>query len=346
MRTDKKIEIGLVFGFLVLAFGIGSFLTQIETKMGFDHFTQNYIMPRPKSLFSSLFSLEQREIFRRHINPFESKQKNGAEKAKETQKAQTSADQGKKAQKKVAQKPKKDKEKSLEVEVISDNNSDLANSNQLSGETYPANTLIAAERSPQSPLAEELTNDPQAESPKTDEGQEWRARLLSEPTEENMNALLGAYSEEKVSSRAFYLIIFDLVSFNKVETAEVALIGLQATPSLLTLNSLVRFERYFQTLSAEKYQLVLKDYTQPNRVSILTAAMQSRDARLVKRAIEISMVAYSQRDVGGQGSAQEFAQARPVLQQLAISSNSEVADLATAALSQFQLVAANKNWTN
>lgn len=343
MRSDKKIEIGLVSAFLVLAFSVGSFLSQVETKIGIDNFVQSYVMPRPKSLFSSLFSLDQREVVREHINPFAKKsEKQAAAKAAEQKKADQKTAQ--KAQSKKAQKSKDaQKDKTFDVEVVGASPaSQLGAGSDLGG--YGDVSYLAADRAPQSPVSEEQLNDAQ-DAEKADEGEKWRALLLSQPTEENMNALLGAYAEGKVTARSFYLIISDLISFPRTDSAELALIGLQATPSALSFNSLIRFERQFQTSVPEKYAVVLKDYTQVSRLGILTSAMQARDARLVKRAIELSMVTYSQSGSTG-GSTGSFTQVRPVLQQLSISTNSEIADLALTALSQFQRVASNKVWTN
>lgn len=345
MMTSRRIEIGIAACALLLVAGLGHVLRQVDHKVGLDNLVENYVMPRPKALFSALFSLDGREIQRKHVNPF-------AKKDSEAAKAPVAKLDGPKpgASPKKAKASNKSKSENKSAEVSMQVVEETAGT--LTGFDGLGAGAVVSDRAPQSPVTQALQDQPENNGSKEELApSQWRALLLAQPTEENINKFIQAYGSGAVTAQDFYQISSELLASNKTEVQALGLKAIAAFPSLRSFKVLVGFESQADASLDAEVAKAFKSYEQSSRSGVLFAALASQETAVVSRAIEISVNSFqvarsgSQAGRGERGQSEfvinSYARFVPVFQSLAQSSDGVIAQNAAEALSLFQVVAAN-----
>lgn len=340
--TDKKLEIAIV-GFAIVMVGGMSYLLKSPVQNVMKELEVVYEMPRPKSILAALFDLGDREISRDYKNPFE-KKKADAKKAEVQAAAQKPAAKTAAKKKDNSKAPTEIKKPSVEVNVVG------ADENRANlGED-----ITVGDGNGNNQIAEDTSgNNKQAEPNKANlSGDQWRALLQAQPTRENVVKLLAAYEAKEVDDQTFYTIVTDLLRGNKSETQ---LLGLLALKGAYSAKSFAVAAQYHDSLAPEvqtQVQTYMMTYAASGRLSYLMSALQTNNADVVTAAAQVVMQGYAAAKTGTNlsdprgsrgdvvaNSVESYSKFVPIFQQLAQSQDSEIAGLASAALSQIQTAA-------
>lgn len=340
--TDKKLEIAIV-GFAIVMVGGMSYLLKSPVQNVMKELEVVYEMPRPKSILAALFDLGDREISRDYKNPFE-KKKADAKKAEVQAAAQKPAAKTAAKKKDNSKAPTEIKKPSVEVNVVG------ADENRANlGED-----ITVGDGNGNNQIAEDTSgNNKQAEPNKTNlSGDQWRALLQAQPTRENVVKLLAAYEAKEVDDQTFYTIVTDLLRGNKSETQ---LLGLLALKGAYSAKSFAVAAQYHDSLAPEvqtQVQTYMMTYAASGRLPYLMSALQTNNADVVTAAAQVVMQGYAAAKTGTNlsdprgsrgdvvaNSVESYSKFVPIFQQLAQSQDSEIAGLASAALSQIQTAA-------
>ncbi|WP_374034005.1 hypothetical protein ACES2I_15530 [Bdellovibrio bacteriovorus] len=341
--TDKKLEIAIV-GFAIVMVGGMSYLLKSPVQNVMKELEVVYEMPRPKSILAALFDLGDREISRDYKNPFEKKKA-------EVKKAEAQAAAQKPAAAKTAAKAKANskapteiKKPSVEVNVVGADETRANLGEDITVGDGNGNNQIAEDTS---------GNNKQAEPTKSAlSGDQWRALLQAQPTKENVAKLIAAYETKEVDDQTFYTIVTDLLRGNKSETQ---LLGLLALKGAYNAKSFAVAAQYHDSLAPEvqtQVQSYMMTYAASGRLPYLMSALQTNSPEVVTAATQVVMQGYAAAKTGTNlsdprgsrgdvvaNSVESYSKFVPIFQQLAQSQDSEIAGLASAALSQIQTAA-------
>lgn len=345
--TDRKLEMAMAGFAILMVVGMGHLLkSPVQTVLSEAEVI--YEMPRPKSILASLFDLGDREISRDYNNPFANKQKVDVKKTESVPAKQAATPVAKKkADSKVA--PTPIKKPTVEVNVVEADQAPAAFGEDV-GEVGGRNSQTA-----------QNTNNNKRDSTVVEEtknmmsGSQWRALLQAQPTQENVAKLVVAYGNGEVDQQTFYTIVSDLFSSNKVETQS---LGLMALKSVYNERSFAMAAQFHDQLAAEvqpKVQAYLMSYAVSSRLNMLIASLRSGSAEVVTAATEVVIQGYLAAKSGANlntndprivrsdaltNSVTGYSKFVPIFQQLAQSQDSEIASMASAALSQMQTAVA------
>ncbi|UXR64367.1 hypothetical protein EZJ49_14960 [Bdellovibrio bacteriovorus] len=342
--TDKKLEIAIA-GFALLMIGGMGYLLKSPVQNAISEMEVIYEMPRPKSILAALFDLGDREISRDYKNPF-AKKKDDAKKVD----AKTAAPQQAPA-KAVAKKadskktPTPIKKPSVEVNVVGAAPASGLNSDDIT----------VGDGNGQQNYQQETNNKKTAENTETKNtlsGDQWRALLQAQPSKENVDKLVAAYSAKEVDDQTFYTIVTELLRSNKTETQDLGLAALKGTYSEKSFAVVAQYYDQFAPEVQTKLHTYMLSYAVSGRMGILMSVLKSDNAELVTAATQVVMEGYVAAKAGTNlndprgsrgdvviNSVDGYAKFIPVFQQLAQSQDSEIAGMASAALSQIQTAA-------
>lgn len=351
--ADKKLEYAIFALVAVLIGGLGYlFKTPVQAVLANQDVV--YEMPRPKSFLATLFGLglEDREISRNYVNPFDKKKKDAAKKVEEAKK--TAAAAAKTAQKTAAAKKADDTKKpKVEARVVgNDQQHGLSGSDIANG----ANGSVGGAAVATAPGTGSTANEDQ----KDITADQWRSLLSSQPTKENVNKLLAAYMGGTVDSSTFYEIVTDLLKNNKSDTQA---LGLYAVNYVYSGQSFAVVAANYDQLTSENQTTAhtyLMGYATAARLAALTGALSSSSADVVEMALQVVISGYQSAKSGSttvttsdtrsrgntatsSNTVSDYTNTTLVkrLQALAKSSDSAIASLASSALNQIQTTVAS-----
>lgn len=360
--NENKLEIGIAVSAFALIFGLGQLLKQpVQKAIG--EMNISYEMPRPKnSILAAIFSLGDREIDKKYINPFEKnkKQQTPSEDAKN---AAIPAKPGQKTAKKPATKNKPGSPSSLpeatdskvDVTIVGGDPKKPLNATDIAFGNPTGGIVVAAG-------AGNANNSNPAENGPADldkmSGSQWRALIAAQPTLENIQKLKAAYLSGEVESAGFYVIVQDLLASNTYDSQKLGIIALEGVYSTTAFSLAARYANQLEEAEASLLDNYLQSYLVSARLNILGAAMKSQDSVVVTTAIELAIRGYqgaktgtvtvpanddgrSSRGDGVTSTASNYAQFIPIFKQLSGSADGEVAQLASQALSQIQVSVAS-----
>ena len=339
--ASKKIE--MAFGAAVVIFvGAMGWMFAGGSKGMADRFEDLvYEMPRPKSLVASLFELGDRSISRDYKNPYEKAKKQSQNKADkiETPKA---ADQ----KKTIAQKPKNSVKpqalkKKFDVDVVQAANAKAAfsgasDSYAITGAAYSANQNV--DKKTDTVNREKLS------------GSQWRALMQADPSEDNLAKFLTAYSKGEVESSVYFQIVNDLLSNNRTEVQQLGVVALHANYSSQAFMTASQYYDVVDSSLQSKLHSYVQNYATTARLDILASVLSSSDSDSVALATQVVVEGYQAAKSGNalssdprsirgdsvNGPISSYSKFVPIFRSLSSSSDSTVANLASAALSQIQ----------
>lgn len=337
--TDRKLEFAILALSITMIGGLGYVLkTPVQNVItGADII---YEMPRiKKSFLASLFDLGDREIDRSYSNPFAKKAAAEKKKAEETKKAQAAA---KKAAAKVAAK-KAEEVKKPKVQVTT---VEASPAKKWGDDGFFGNNNAA--RPYQTTSGGNSATDSEAD--KSDmSGDQWKALLRAQPTQENVNKLIAAFANKEIEADTFYAIVADLFSANKPETQA---LGLLAVKSFYNTRSFIITTQYYEQFTSEmqpQAHSYLLTYAVSGRLGILASVLKTTDIDAVTMAAQIVVEGHQSAKTGGnnndprnsrgnvvQNSLSGYDQFIPIFQELRGHQDASIVSLATSALTEIQ----------
>ncbi|MGZ3773666.1 MAG: hypothetical protein ACXVCY_15170 [Pseudobdellovibrionaceae bacterium] len=343
--SDKKLEIGIAgFSALVLL-GMGYLLkAPVQAVLGGSDQDIVYEMPRPKkSFFDALFDLGDRDIERKYVNPFAKKKAKEEKKATGTVKIGTPAAPKNVAQQKQDNKKTEPQKNKVDVKVVGE---DTAKKLSDDGFWNTSNKNAHQNQVSDTAVAQQDNKD----GKNTLDGNQWRALLMAQPTKDNVDKMIAAYSNKEIDDQTFYSIVIDLFRSNK---PEVQGYGLMAVESAYNVKSFSVTAQYYDQLAPEvqkKAHAYLLSYGVSGRLPILLGAIQSQDVVVVNAAAQVVMDGYKKAKGGVSIAADprasrgdvtvntvsSYSKFVPVLQQLAHSHDASIANIATSVLNEIQ----------
>lgn len=356
---ENKLEIGIALSAFALVCGLGQLFKQPVQKT-LDEAGISYEMPRPKnSILAALFNLDDREIEKKYINPFD-KKKNQA-KIDETKKAVIPVKSAQNSQKKNPQsKPASPsslpdfRSPSVDVMIVGGGVKSQLNAADISfggGARGGVQTRVAGSDS------KVATDDLNEQSADKKSAAQWRALIMAQPTLANVQSLKEAFNEGDIDSASYYAIVQDLLSSNTYETQKLGIVALEGIYSVQAFTVAVRSQSQLEEAESALIESYLASYAVSSRLGVLASAMKSQDSSVVSVAIQVTLQGYqtAQSGVtlptsgGGRDSrgdrqgiaASNYAQFVPIFQQLARSGDSEIAQLASQGLNQIQVSVAS-----
>lgn len=344
---DKKLEIAMFALAVVMAGGMGRLLKNPVQAVMTEAADIVYEMPRPKnSILSVLFDLSDRLVTRKYVNPFAKKKKKDVK-----QMAHVPAKPPVLAPQKTAQKKKVEEGKKTEpagpkvdVQIVGADPSSPDINEVAAFPTVAAVKTVRANTNNQ--------NAPAENQPKNIvSGNQWRALVLAHPTEENVNKLVQAYKSKEVDDTTFYMIVTDLFRDNKVENQKLGLLAVKSTYSAKSFSTTAQ---YFDQLAPEVQESAntyLMSYAVTSRLPVLMQTLESSNTEVVATATQVVIEGYQKAKNGiapgqdprtlrgdvGMNATSSYSRFLPIFQQLALSSDTVIATLATTALSQIQI---------
>ncbi len=294
-----------------------------------------YEMPRPKNQVQSDFSLEGREIDYSYDNPFDKKDAAKKKAGAIDKKKGVVKDAGKKKAdaKKVAQQKKKENsaEKKTDEQAKTDAPAtEGTEDSNWNGPTSHANN--GQQGKPTNGPTERPV--PQEEDQRT--AQQWRSLLNAQPTQENMDKLVQAYSRREVTDAEFYVIVEDLLKNQKSETQKVGLYGIRTIHST---KAFTLMSDYYENLNTDTKRIagqIMLAYGQSARLDVLAQVLRSGHQKATVNALNVVTQSLQNnrtdpRDVragAGSRNSRRYSVVLPAVQQLQQSGQGEVAQLA------------------
>ncbi len=346
--ADNKLEISIVAMVVLMAAGVFHVMTSIKGQGSLERDIV-YEMPRPKGFQGSDLDLSDREIDREYVNPFVKREKLApiaanqkpapvaAKKAVDAAKKKAEADA---AAKKAAQVTARVVPKDAAKPLGSDSTAKTDQAYAPPGNAYG---------NPQE------NNEPNGADKKKDDNKlspdQWRALVVGQPTAENMEKLIAARTSGEVDSATYNTIIGDLLKSSNPTTQEVGLTGAKAFPDAGSFIVVAQNEEHLSGNELVTAKTFLSSYTQGNGLNALATVLQSNDDAVVAQATEVIVAGYQSVKKGtpistpdprnGRGtvttsSTASYQKFIAIFQQLAKSSDSNIASLANSALAQIQ----------
>lgn len=352
--SDKKIEISMAGLGIIVVMGLihvnkASF-TPVQKEQDVV-----YEMPRPKlSFLSALFSLGDREVERKYINPFEKKKAvNKEAKVQDQTKKALPVVQAKKAlaPKSVSALPVA---KKMDVTIIPASENapfsggddwKLAQGNSRPGISFSDNN--------QNKSATDSGNVEQQGDKMS--GAQWRALILSEPTIENIQKMISAFRGGDLDSSSYYAIAEELFVDGRPERIGMAVALVKAAYTATSFTLAAQYADQVPVEFQNDLNEFLASFAIASRFSALAGALQAKNPEVVEIALQVVMNGYAKaksgesvasdpREQRGQGkvtSVEEFNKFIPIFQTLSSSGNSVISAQALAALSQMQTTVAS-----
>lgn len=348
--SDKKIEISMAGLGIIIVMGLAhvnkTSLSPVQNEQDVV-----YEMPRPKvSFLSALFSLGDREVERKYVNPFEKKKAATAKEAKaqeQNKKIPPVVQSKKAAPKKISALPAS---KKVDVTVIpaTERTSLGGGDNWSAGNGNNLNNALAYSDNKQKANGAE-TGKVEQQGDKMS-GAQWRALILAEPTLENVQKMISAFRSGDLDSSSYYAIAEELFVDGRTERIEMAVALVKAA---YTATSFTLAAQYVEQLPVE-FQNDLNDFLASfaiaSRFAALTGALQAKNPEVVEVALQVVMNGYAKAKLGQSvasdprgergdekvTSVEEFNKFIPIFQTLSSSGNSIISSQALAALSQMQ----------
>jgi hypothetical protein len=307
-------------------------------------------MPRPRSFWANLFGigLEDREIQRKYINPFDVKK--GVDK-KNIVKAGEIANQASTAKPKQDLKKtagSEDKKPHIAINIVGDDRTGLSDLDMGSKSWSQSKRMHS---SASSRITSEEDKSKASDKNKLSADQ-WRSLLLGQPTKENMAKFINAYSSLEVDESTFYLITNELLHDPK---SDLQLLGLSAASSFYTSNSFSTVASVFDQLNADnqsKAQAFLMSFSTSQRSNILLGVLKSSNPVVVDLATQVVLKGFHDSSSGSVGIVDprnsrgdinetanlvsDYQKFIPIFKQLAKGSDPTIADIANSALKQIQ----------
>lgn len=358
---ENKLEFGIAVSAFALILGLGYLLKQPAQK-ALGEMSISYEMPRPKnSILAALFSLGDRDVEKEYINPFEAGKKAQVDETKNPD-VQAKAPQ-KPASKKAAKagKPARpstlpDFKPQVDVTVVGGDPQKQLDSSDIpfggaAGGGAPG--AVGQNGNASDPAAAQAEVDNEKMS-----GSQWRALIAAQPTLENVQKLKSAFLEGDVEGASFYQIVQDLLESNDYNTQKLGIIALEGVYSNAAFTIAARYQERLEEAEATLLEAYLQSYVVSARLNILAAAMKSQERVVVTTAIGLALQGYQNAKTGNVGvpagdggrgtrgdgvssATSNYAQFVPIFQQLSGSSDGEIAQLASQALSQIQVSVAS-----
>lgn len=343
--TDKKFEIAILTLVAVLVGGLG-YLMKSPVQAVLNNAEVVYEMPRPKSFLAALFGLglEDREIDRKYVNPFDKKKADDKKKTADAKDAKKPAAPAQVAAKKAdAKKADAAKKPSVDVKVVgNDAHNGLTGSDIAKGTDGAGAGAIANNNVPNTGAA----NDPNDEN--TLSGAQWSALLSAQPTKENAYKMVTAFISGKLDGASFYSIVNGLLKSTKADTQAVGLYAL--SPVYTSQGFTVVAENYELLSTANKNTAMnyMQSYGTKNASGALVGALKSNNATVVDHASDVIVQAYQSKLIAdprntrgdvvstSTPTAETYKPYIQTLKQLVNGSDSEIASIASDALSKMQ----------
>ncbi len=307
-------------------------------------------MPRPKSFWANLFGigLENREIQRKYINPFDVKKAGNKKDLKEVNTVvnQASVPKTKQDLKKGA--ASEDKKPHVDINIVGDERTGLSASETVSNSW---GQLTPRHASTSSRFTSEEDKSKLNEKNKLSADQ-WRSLLLGQPTKENIAKFINAYNTLEVDESTFYLITNELLHDSK---SDVQFLGLSAAGSFHNSNSFSSVASAYDQLNAEnqsKAQAFLMSFSTSQRSNVLLVVLKSSNPVVVDLATQVILKGFHDSSSGSVGVVDprssrgdinetanlvsDYQKFVPIFQQLAKGSDPTIANIASSALRQIQ----------
>lgn len=109
---------------------------------------------------------------------------------------------------------------------------------------------------------------------------DWKSRILSNPTREVMNEFVYEFEMENITRDVFYRVMDELVNERDAEIHALTLYGLSDVPTYDTLSFLLKHKDAYFT-QPSMYQTVLSQYEKEDKLKLLTMALNSGDSSVV-----------------------------------------------------------------
>jgi hypothetical protein len=277
------LSMSMFVGFMV--FGLLKLMSGSMTNVSEEQINISYDMPRPKSDLVGEFELGNREVDRQYINPFHKK-----EAAAVTVKPGSGMEQKKSAKAKPKEnKTKTAQNKKTEVNVVDKAQDAIAE--LINNEV--AQQVVINQNFRRAVSSNEVQNQEKDEvlSP-----QQWRALVLAQPTQKNMDKLVAAVEKKQIEEKEFQEIIHDLLKSQNKDQNTLAFYGINkvATASSFIFISQIR-DSLHQDLKPKADQLLASYSNIPKRNELLKVLLAQdvvaslRAAQVVKSAIELAL---------------------------------------------------------
>ncbi|WP_413577077.1 hypothetical protein ACLVWU_02765 [Bdellovibrio sp. HCB290] len=341
---DNKLEIAILVVAAVLVGGLGN-LFKAPVQKAIQNGDISFEMIRPKSVLAALFDLGGREVSRNYVNPFGNKKAeekattpNTEDKTKQAAAAKTAA---KKAEEKKAD---ADKKPETTINVVGAEATFKAGTDDLDS---GASAGAGVAQNGAAGGADKSKTDGDKKSMTADQ---WRSLVLGQPTKENVNKMVVAYMDQELTDGEFYGIVKELLQNSNPETQS---LGLSAASSFYTapaFNVVASSYKNFGTDMQAKAMAYMLGFANAGRLGALASSLKSSDVDVVNLAAQIVVKGYNSAKEGtatSQGNRYRgdafvnalgnYTQFVQVFKDLAQNSqNSEIAGIATSALSQIQ----------
>ncbi|GIL18501.1 MAG: hypothetical protein BroJett040_22520 [Oligoflexia bacterium] len=242
----------------------------------------SYEMPRPKE-YGSDFDLNGREIDRQVLRNEEIAKQKAAEAKKDDKKKQ--ADAQKKKATKTAAKSSSQKKGSLSVDVIEGDQSTMTGfDNRFSDSQVPTYTTLNETKKSD---AKKSTDDEENDSDFKLTKQQWRNALQAHPNSSMASNFLKAHLKGYLKDEDFYEVTFELLQDQNEERKK---IGLYILTQDQDPQAFIYLSKYYsklsETLRTQVWKIMLT-YAQPQKLSRLQAALQSKDKAAITLALQV-----------------------------------------------------------
>lgn len=336
----QRAELWLVMAALILFVGVFTLFKQLSGGSSHIETVEDvvYEMPRPvKSEVESEFGLGDREIIRNYIKkPTPNVElKNGKAIAAAPPKKKTA---------KVAKKKEDEKKKpQVQVNVVGEKDP-----SQKAGSPESLAPFIAYQ--PRPPAARKPETPPDEDIKKLRSLEEWRHLLMTQPTRENMDQFVKALRAGEIPAAGFYQVTQEMISTKEKNRQAMALYGVQSVPHVMSFSFLAKNLEQLTVENQPTGRLIMLSYGSPQRLSILSQALQTNDALVATRAAEVITLGL-ERVKSGQsndprlarghalpqaGAVESYAQFVPFFQQWQQSGDPNLMNLANSFLSRWQ----------
>jgi len=110
---------------------------------------------------------------------------------------------------------------------------------------------------------------------------DWKNKILQNPTHAVMNDFVYEFESEKISSDIFYPVMEELVKESNSEILLLTLYGLYQVQSVNTLSFLIKHHEDYARFVPVKYNDAIKVYEKVEKLKILSMALSSSDSEVV-----------------------------------------------------------------
>jgi hypothetical protein len=310
----------------------------------------SYEMPRMKA-FQPHFGLDGFKVQREYVNPFA--QKNGPAAAPPVSGApaapapnlskSTTAHVRRKGPSTSAQ----NKKTGIETRIV-----DRAQSDTLSGPT----DLGGAVGQPVGTQAEVPREKP------TLSANEWRIRLLTDPSAANVNAFVSDYKEHKIDEEGFYQVVNELLNDRRVEVQVAGVLCINGTASSHSFTTLVDHYDKLEGKAKSFGSQVFESYKNDPQMTQLLGVPHGDNKNAILRATLIMVASVKNyrntrqqtaqrsvresRGVVAPSNSKSYSQFIDALQGLQTNSDPAIRQAATSTISQIQSILSARQANN